>query len=381
MYSKVNNAAAPSVKVCESSRSGTAYKFLSSLAVCLLVAAVDSTADSIRVNGELIEGVFVRSGSSMYYVQNPKDGSTVSVPRAHVKCEDVVLTRSRAERKKLLDAWRSKQDSSGVNAADRSSTRSGYEARKAAILERLRESFKDPTTSLVLEREQAERDRIEREKNEVVAVTNRPELLKRRPTRRYVDKDGVVLATNVPGRVRDLEDYVVVIIEYDPIEVPVQFRGKTSWQGFEAQGLDDIVHYYARGHGLDPNLVYAVITAESNGDQNAVSRAGASGLMQLMPGTALEMGVKNIFDPVQNVAGGTQYLAKLIKLFENEENTLTLALAAYNAGPGNVKKYNGVPPFRETREYVKRVQRHQNRYARSGPPKYELTVAKAMEID
>jgi len=108
--------------------------------------------------------------------------------------------------------------------------------------------------------------------------------------------------------------------------------------------------------GLPIALIDAVIRTESGYRPNAVSRTGAKGLMQLMPGTARQMGVHDPFDPGQNILGGARYLRRMYDRF----GSLRLAIAAYNAGPGNVKKHGGVPPFRETRRYVKAVlQRYQ----------------------
>lgn len=107
----------------------------------------------------------------------------------------------------------------------------------------------------------------------------------------------------------------------------------------------------AARHGLETDLLLALVRVESCFDAKARSRAGAVGLTQLMPATARELGVSNSLDAKANLDGGARYLARMLKRFGNE----TLALAAYNAGPGNVEKYGGVPPFPETRSYVRRI--------------------------
>lgn len=115
----------------------------------------------------------------------------------------------------------------------------------------------------------------------------------------------------------------------------------------------------ARQYGVDEAIVRAIIHAESAFNPNALSRVGAQGLMQLMPATARRFGVDNAFDPAQNIRGGVQYLAWLLKRFNGD---LTLAAAGYNAGEGAVDKYKGVPPYSETRRYVQRVSLLADRY-------------------
>jgi len=110
-------------------------------------------------------------------------------------------------------------------------------------------------------------------------------------------------------------------------------------------------------HNIDADLLASVVRAESGGQVRAVSRTGARGLMQLMPGTASDLGVQDAFRPEQNIAGGTTYLDALLTRYHDN---VALALAAYNAGPKAVDKYHGVPPYRETRAYVARVIREFN---------------------
>jgi len=119
-------------------------------------------------------------------------------------------------------------------------------------------------------------------------------------------------------------------------------------------GLEELAVAAARRHGLDPALVLAVVQVESGFRPAAVSRKGARGLMQLMPGTAAELGVADAFDPEQNLDGGARHLGSLIARYQGD---LVKALAAYNAGEGAVERHRGVPPFVETRAYVKNVLR------------------------
>jgi soluble lytic murein transglycosylase-like protein len=165
---------------------------------------------------------------------------------------------------------------------------------------------------------------------------------------KFVDKDGVVYLTNVPD-----SKYTLVL--------------KGSWVRFQLgtdfERYDPVIWEAAQRHRVDYALVKAVIKAESNFDPLAISRAGAKGLMQLMPGTAGDLGVNDAFQPEDNIHGGVRYLRYLLDLFEGN---LRLALAAYNAGENAVFRYNGIPPYKETRTYIQRVLRYFRNY-RSDP--------------
>src|SRR5690606_4187022 len=115
---------------------------------------------------------------------------------------------------------------------------------------------------------------------------------------------------------------------------------------------DDIINHASETYGVDKNIIKSVILAESSAKENAVSSANAKGLMQIIDSTAKYLGINNVFDPKENIMGGAKYLSELLRKYNGN---LKFALAGYNAGPGNVDKYNGIPPFNETHTYVKRV--------------------------
>ncbi len=128
--------------------------------------------------------------------------------------------------------------------------------------------------------------------------------------------------------------------------------------------VDALVRQAARRYDVDPKLIHAVIRQESNYDPFAVSPKGAAGLMQLLPVTAARFGVQDIFDPAENVRGGVKYLRKLLDRYDGDPS---LSLAAYNAGEGAVDRYGGIPPYRETVDYVGRVRRSYDPAAPSVP--------------
>lgn len=161
----------------------------------------------------------------------------------------------------------------------------------------------------------------------------------------------------------------------------IYMPGESSFLGhnrpamnIDRDGAEALVREAAQRHNVDPALVRAVIETESNWNAGAVSRKGAVGLMQLIPTTALRFGVNDAFNPKQNVDAGVHYLKTLL---ERYNGNLDLALAAYNAGEGAVDRAHGIPSFRETRNYVQRVQ---NAYFRPGSGRLENAYTRANPI-
>ena len=150
---------------------------------------------------------------------------------------------------------------------------------------------------------------------------------------KFVDDEGVIHLTNIPKH----DEYKRIITEHT-------IQRKASFS--------QLIRSASSKYGIDPSLINAMITVESNWDSTAVSRKGAIGLMQIMPTTADDMQILNPFDPAQNIEAGTRYLRFLLDRFNGE---LDLALAAYNAGPTTVERSGGVPAIAETRKYIRKV--------------------------
>lgn len=183
----------------------------------------------------------------------------------------------------------------------------------------------------------------------------------------YKNDQGTLLLTD---HKQNGAGYTKINVTYYPDSNMHKYK---NWGGSEAAVLpsynrnkntfDDIIKQAAQQHGLAEGLIKAVMHTESGFNTSARSPVGAQGLMQLMPATARRFNVGNSFDPQQNIHGGAKYLSFLMKRFKGN---ISLVLAAYNAGEGNVQKYGGIPPFKETQDYVQRVMSRYNHLYNSG---------------
>lgn len=171
---------------------------------------------------------------------------------------------------------------------------------------------------------------------------------------RYEDEEGVVHFTDAPTDKR-----FKIFMRDIKKDRKLRTNFKLARFSRSPAEFDPIINQCALEFGVDRSLVKAVIHAESGYNPNAVSPKGASGLMQLMPGTAKDLKVANSLDPRENIRGGVRYLRFLLDTFRGDE---TLALAAYNAGLSRVAQYNGIPPYQETRTYVDRVLNYRKSY-------------------
>jgi hypothetical protein len=177
-------------------------------------------------------------------------------------------------------------------------------------------------------------------------------------------KTGGRLSVPIQRVDRIVDDEILPPIQVAEVKKIIEEEGvfpKKSWRYSESSKplfkskYNDVIVEAARKWDVDAALVSAVIKAESDYDPRTLSNKGACGLMQLMPGTALRFGVTDSYDPVANIYAGTHYLRWLLQTFDGNAD---LAVAAYNAGEGNIWKYKGVPPFRETINYINRIAKH-----------------------
>jgi len=187
--------------------------------------------------------------------------------------------------------------------------------------------------------------------------------------RTRIDANGVEWITNpVSGKAAAVQ----------PLATTGEAPASKSAAPSRPSAYDDLIREHAAHYDVNPGLVRAVVQVESNFNASARSPKGAMGLMQLMPATAQQFGVANPFDPSENIRGGTAYLRQLLDRYDNDKR---LALAAYNAGPGAVDKYGEtVPPYRETREYVARVNEVSDGEEGAARPRAVGTIYKVVEI-
>jgi soluble lytic murein transglycosylase-like protein len=163
---------------------------------------------------------------------------------------------------------------------------------------------------------------------------------------------------NVIGEELDMNKIKEEVANENKSEIKIEFKNDSTAISPSKNSInrlnkfDDIIDRASKSHNVDKNLIKSVILAESAANPKAISQANAKGLMQLIDSTASDMNVKNVWNPQDNIFGGTKYLSKMLNQFDGD---VEMSLAAYNAGPGNVQKYDGVPPFEETKNYINRI--------------------------
>lgn len=189
----------------------------------------------------------------------------------------------------------------------------------------------------------------------------------------YVDGNGVLHFSNT-GTVKKAKVFARESLRTAPKEPAAEEEARPAGKTTPSLSIihssySDIIHDACDKHGVDPALVHAIVKVESDFNVYAVSRTGAMGLMQLMPQTAVEMNVRNSFNPTENIYGGVKYLRYLLDRYEGN---LKLALAAYNSGETSVKRWGTIPPFRETQQYVRKVLQIYNGTADKPRPRYTI---------
>ncbi len=205
-------------------------------------------------------------------------------------------------------------------------------------------------------------ERIESEDG-VVEFSNVKQKTTKKPVKttliyQYSESDDVVTFSNT--KPKHIDEFIV--LKYDCYACNPDSTINWHQVSLNLTSYANLVHKTAQDYHVDPALIRAIMHAESAFNPNALSHKGAEGLMQLMPATARELGVDNARDPAQNIMGGAKYLAQLLRDFKND---IQLAAAAYNAGPGAVRKYDGIPPYKETQVYVERVRILHQRYQKA----------------
>src|SRR5579864_9438667 len=206
---------------------------------------------------------------------------------------------------------------------------------------------------------------IQHERRQVLGAT----------TRLYVNQDGSSYVDVPTAEIEHFEEAPAVNEASGKAAAGVRFQSSVAVTS-PRQDLSEVVNSVSDRYRLDPDLVNSVIKAESGFNVRAVSPKGAQGLMQLMPGTASQLGVPNAFDPQANIEGGTRYLRELLERYNFD---LVKALAAYNAGPHRVEQFKGVPPYYETRAYVARIVRDFNKKKAAQQKAAASSVAKPGE--